>query len=56
MIKDVEKIVSTCDVCQRAQNTRKKDEAPMEVIVAEAPWEVVTIDFLSGFAPSIPGG
>ena len=54
--KDVERIVGTCDVCQRAQHSRKKDEAPIEVLVAEAPWEVVTIDFLSGFTPSIPGG
>ena len=56
MAKDVEKIVNTCDICQRAQTSRKKDEAPIEVIVAEGLWEVVTIDFLSGFTPSIPGG
>ena len=24
--------------------------------IAKAPWKVLTIDFLSGFAPSIPGG
>ena len=35
---------------------RKKDEAQIETIVAEGPWEVVTIDFLSGFVLSIPGG
>ena len=35
---------------------RKKDEAPIETIVAEGPWEVVTIDFLSGFVPSVLGG
>ena len=54
--KDVERIVGSCDVCQRTQHLRKKEEAPLEVIVAERPWEVVTIDFLSGFTPSIPGG
>ena len=53
---DVERIVRTCDVCQRGQNRRKGDEAPIEAIVAEGPWQVVTIDFLSGFVPSIPGG
>ena len=37
MNKDVERIVGTCDVCQRAQLSRKKDEAPIEVIVAEGP-------------------
>ena len=53
---DVDRIVRTCDVCQRVQARRRGDEAPMEVIVAEGPWQVVTIDFLSGFVPSVPGG
>ena len=56
MNKDIERVVGTCDICQRAQSLRKKDEAPIEVIVAEGLWEVVTIDFLSGFTPSMPGG
>ena len=32
------------------------NEALIEVIVAERLWQVVTIDFLSGFLPSVPGG
>ena len=54
--EDVERLVCTCDVCQRVQSRRKGDEAPIELIVAEGPWQVVTIDFLSGFVPSVPGG
>ena len=37
MNKDVERVVGTCDICQRVQSSRKKDEAPIEVIVAEGP-------------------
>ena len=43
-----------CDICQRVQSRRRGDEAPIELIVAEGPWQIVTIDFLSGFVPSIP--
>ena len=46
----------TCDVCQRVQSRKRGDEAPIEVIVAEGPWQVITIAFLSGFVPSVPGG
>ena len=55
MRSDVEKIVSTCDLCQRAKMKSKRDEAPIELMIAESPWEMVTIDFLSGFVPSSPG-
>ena len=52
---DVEHVVETCDLCQRAKGVTKKDEAPIELMVAEYLWEMVTIDFLSGFIPSVPG-
>ena len=35
---DVERIVRTCDICQRVQTRKRGDEAPIEVIVAEGPW------------------
>ena len=56
ILADVMAVVSSCDVCQRAKEKSKKDEAPIELMVAAHPWEVVTIDFLSGFVPSMPGG
>ena len=53
--EDVEKIVKSCDICQRAKGRSKGEEAPIELMVAEYPWEMVTLDFLSGFTPSVPG-
>ena len=54
--RDVQQVVETCDLCQRFQGSPKKMEAPLTTIVASWPWEVVTLDFLSGFMPSKPGG
>ena len=48
--QDVIQVVETCDPCQRAQIARKKDQAPIRYIEAQYPWEIVTIDFVSGFA------
>ena len=56
LCSDVDRIVRMCDVCQRVQSRRRGDEAPIEVIVAEGPWQVVMIAFLSGFVPSVLGG
>ena len=54
--RDVQQVVGACDLCQRFQGSSKKMEAPLTTIVASWPWEVVTMDFLSGFVPSKPGG
>ena len=53
---DVRAVVASCDTCQRFASTTKKQQAPMVTIVATRPWEVATMDFLSGFTPSSPGG
>ena len=53
--EDVERIVKSCDICQRAKGRSKGNEVPIELMVAEYPWEMVTLDFLSGFTPSVPG-
>ena len=55
MNADVERIIQSCDICQRAKGRNRNDEAPIELMVAEYPWEMVTLDFLSGFTPSVPG-
>ena len=52
MHTDVLEVVSTCDVCQRTQIQRKGDQAPIRFIEAQYPWEVVTVDFVSGFKPT----
>ena len=51
MRKEVDSFVRTCDVCQRAGD-KPPDDVNIHTIVARHPWEVVTIDFLCGFAPA----
>ena len=51
MRKDVEEFVRTCDVCQRAGD-KPSDSINVHTIIARHPWEVVTVDFLCGFAPA----
>ena len=53
--EDVDRVIGSCDICQRAKTVSKRNEAPIELMIAEYPWEMVTLDFLSGFIPSIPG-
>ena len=50
MQQTVENVVKKCPVCQGNAVQREKDKGPYRPIAASAPWEVVTIDFLSGFA------
>ena len=49
---DVEAVVRSCDVCQRDSTKRSKNQAPLTTIIAEEPWEVVTMDFLNGLQKS----
>ena len=53
--EDVDRVIGSCDICQRAKVVSKRNEAPIELMIAEYPWEIVTLDFLSGFTPSILG-
>ena len=50
MKQDIEHVVQTCNVCQRAQIAKTRNQAPIRFIEAQYPWEVITIDFVSGFA------
>ena len=50
MNHDIHEVVSMCEPCQRAQISCVKDQAPIRYIEAQYPWEIVTIDFVSGFA------
>ena len=49
MQSDVLEVIETCDPCQRSKIARTKDQAPIRFIEAQYPWEIVTIDFISGF-------
>ena len=53
MTSTVEKVVVQCPMCQCDAVKKRRDEGPIHPIPASAPWEVVTIDFISGFAPSM---
>ena len=55
MREDIEEVVRACDICQKDATKEQKDQAPLNTIVAARPWEVVTMDFLSGLTPSVPG-
>ena len=51
----VARVVMSCPTCQCDSTKKKRDEGPYKPILAGAPWEVVTVDFVSGFTPSIKG-
>ena len=52
MLAEVLEVVNTCNVCQRSRCQKKSDRALIRFIEAHYPWEVVTLDFVSGFAPT----
>ena len=51
MKKEVEEFVKTCDACQRVGD-KLPENVNVHMILARHPWEVMTIDFLCGFAPA----
>ena len=53
MRETAEKVVKGCPLCQSDATKKCRDQGPLRPILASAPWEVVTIDFVSGFAPSV---
>ena len=53
MRETAEKVVKGCPLCQSDATKKCKDQGPLRPILASTPWEVVTIDFVSGFAPSV---
>ena len=53
MRETADKVVKGCPLCQSDATKKGKDQGPLRPIPTSAPWEVVTIDFVSGFAPSV---
>ena len=51
----VHRIIMSCPICQCDSTKKRKDEGPYKPILAGGPWEVVTVDFVSGFTPSVKG-
>ena len=53
MTHTVQRVVKCCPVCQCDATKKQIDEGPYRPIAAGGPWEVITVDFVSGFAPSV---
>ena len=51
MKRNIEDFVKTCDLCQRVAD-RSSECRNVHTIVARHLWEVMTIDFIYGFAPT----
>ena len=51
MHKDVEEYIRTCTVCQKTKHSTKKTPGLLKPIKAEYPWQIMTMDFVGGFAP-----
>ena len=46
--RDVREYVKTCATCQRAKHATSKPPGKLYPIVASRPWEIITLDFVSG--------
>ena len=46
--RDVREYVKTCAICQRAKHANTKSAGELHPIVASRPWEIITLDFVSG--------
>ena len=53
MYNTVQRVVSCCPICQCDATKKQRDEGPYKPLVSGAPWEVITVDFVSGFTPSL---
>ena len=48
MQRDVREYVRTCTICQRAKHSTSKPPGELHPIIATRPWEILTLDFVSG--------
>ncbi|GJP63315.1 hypothetical protein CLOP_g20387 [Closterium sp. NIES-67] len=56
LAEDVQKFVTSCDTCQRMKNSKqKKAELLQPLLVPEQPWQVVSLDFITGLPPITSG-
>ena len=49
--RDVREYVKTYAICQRAKHSTAKPPGLLHPIIASRPWEVITLDFVSGLPP-----
>ena len=56
MAKDVEAYVQSCDKCNKTKSGGKRVLPPLQPIVANRPWSIVTLDFVGSFEPAVITG
>ncbi|GJP40902.1 hypothetical protein CLOM_g566 [Closterium sp. NIES-68] len=53
---DVQKFVTLCDTCQRMKSSKQKKAGLLQPLpVPEQPWQVVSVDFITGLPPTTSG-
>ncbi|GJP29248.1 hypothetical protein CLOM_g22337, partial [Closterium sp. NIES-68] len=56
LAEDVQKFVTSCDTCQRIKSSKQKKAGPLQPLpVPEQPWQVVSLDFITGLPPTTNG-
>ncbi|GJP52473.1 hypothetical protein CLOM_g11582, partial [Closterium sp. NIES-68] len=56
LAEDVQKFVTSCDTCQRMKSTKQKKAGLLQPLpVPEQPWQVVSLDFITGLPPTSSG-
>ncbi|GJP79414.1 hypothetical protein CLOP_g9648 [Closterium sp. NIES-67] len=56
LAEDVQKFVTSCDTCQRMKSTKQKKAGVLQPLpVPEQPWQVVSLDFITGLPPTSRG-
>ena len=53
MAKDVEVYVQSCDKCNKTKSSGRRCLPPLQPIVANRPWSIVTLDFVGSFEPAV---
>ncbi|GJP33995.1 hypothetical protein CLOM_g18479 [Closterium sp. NIES-68] len=53
LAEDVKKFVTSCDTCQRMKSSKQKKAGLLQPLpVPEQPWQVVSLDFITGLPPT----
>ncbi|GJP76558.1 hypothetical protein CLOP_g6983 [Closterium sp. NIES-67] len=56
LAEDVQKFVTSCDTCQRMKSSKQKKAGLLQPLpVPEQPWQVVSLDFITGLPPTTSG-
>ena len=55
MARDVREFVRSCTSCQRMKHTTHPSPGRLQPIVARRPWQIVTMDFVTGLPPARRG-